>query len=325
MNLRPVILLFSSIAIAGSVKAQAPAFQKTDRGALYHIFKSGDTARVKLGNVITFNAIQKTEKDSVLFSTYSSPGNPVKLQVQPSQNIGDLMDIFPLMAAKDSAVVKIPTDSVFKGHEEQRPPFLPKGSYLVFTLKVERVQSVEDAIAERNAAMEKYKVAEAASIDKYIADNKLAVKTTPSGLKYVINKASIKPKPIAGDSVFVNYVGHTVAGKVFDTSIEAVAKASGVYNPGRPYEPISFVLGKQAVIQGWDEGLALLNEGSKATFVIPSALAYGQQGMGEDIKPFTPLIFELELVKVKHAKKAPAKKAAVKKGTAAKKAPVKKK
>jgi len=323
MNLRSVILLLISTAVVSTVKAQAPDFKKTDRGALYHIFKSGDTARIKVSNVITFNAIQKTDKDSVLFTTYTQ-ANPVKLQVQPSQNIGDLMDIFPLMAAKDSAIVKIPADSVFKGHEEQRPPFLPKGSYLVFSLKVERVQTVEDAIAERNAAMEKYKAAEATSIDKYIADNKLAVKTTPSGLKYVINKASIKAKPMSGDSVFVNYVGHTVEGKVFDTSVEAVAKASGVYNPGRPYEPISFVLGTSSVIKGWDEGLLLLNEGSKATFVIPSALAYGAQGAGEDIKPFTPLIFELELVKVKHHKKAPVKKA-VKKGIATKKAPVKKK
>jgi FKBP-type peptidyl-prolyl cis-trans isomerase FkpA len=273
--------------------------------------------------VITFNAIQKTEKDSVLFTTYSS-GNAVKIQVTPSQNIGDLMDIFPLLAAKDSAIVKIPADSVFKGHEEQRPPFLPKGSYMVFSLKIEKVQTVEDAIAERNAAMEKFKVAEAGAIDKYIADKKMTLITTASGLKYIITQPSIKPKPMKGDSVFVNYVGHTVEGKVFDTSIEAVAKASGMFNPGRPYEPIAFVVGTSAVIKGWDEGLLLLNEGAKATFVIPSALAYGQQGSGEMIKPFTPLVFELELVRVKHAKHAPAKKL-VKKAVHAKKAPVKKK
>jgi len=325
MKLRYVVLLLISSAFFSVAKAQTPDFQKTDKGVLYKIFKSGDTAKIKLSDVITFNFIQKTDKDSVLTSSYAS-GGPVKIQIQPSQNVGDLMDIFPLFAAKDSAIVKVPTDSLFKGHEEQRPPFLAKGSYLLFNLKIERVQKLAEAIAERNAQMEQLKVAEASGIEKYVADQKLAVKTTPSGLKYVITKASLKPKPINGDTVFVNYVGHTLQGKVFDSSVEAVAKMSGLQQPGRTYEPIKVTLGQGQVIKGWDEGLLLLNEGSKATFVIPSALAYGPQGAGEDIKPFTPLVFELELVKVKHPHKAAVTKKPVKKtGTATKKTPAKKK
>lgn len=326
MKLRYVVLLLISSAFFSVANAQTtPGFQKTDKGVLYKIFKSGDTAKIKLTDVITFNFVQKTDKDSVLTSSYAS-GGPVKIQIQPSQNVGDLMDIFPLFAAKDSAIVKVPTDSLFKGHEEQRPPFLAKGSYLLFNLKIERVQKLADAIAERNAQMEQLKVAEASGIAKYVADQKLAVKTTLSGLKYVITKASIKPKPVNGDTVFVNYVGHTLQGKVFDSSVEAVAKMSGLQQPGRTYEPIKITLGQGQVIKGWDEGLLLLNEGSKATFVIPSALAYGAQGAGEDIKPFTPLVFELELVKVKHPHKAGVAKKTVKKtGAVTKKAPAKKK
>jgi len=322
MKLRYVVLLLISSGFFGVAKAQTtPEFQKTDKGVLYKIFKSGDTAKIKLSDVITFNFVQKTDKDSVLTSSYAS-GGPVKIQIQPSQNVGDLMDIFPLFAAKDSAVVKVPTDSLFKGHEEQRPPFLAKGSYLLFNLKIERVQKLAEAIAERNAQMEQLKVAEASGIQKYVADQKLTVKTTLSGLKYVVTKPSLKPKPVNGDTVFVNYVGHTLEGKVFDSSVEAVAKMSGLQQPGRTYEPIKVTLGQGQVIKGWDEGLLLLNEGSKATFVIPSALAYGPQGAGDDIKPFTPLVFELELVKVKHAHHALTKKP-VKKGV--KKAPAKKK
>jgi len=51
--------------------------------------------------------------------------------------------------------------------------------------------------------------------------------------------------------------------------------------------------------------LLLLNEGSKATFVIPSALAYGEKGQGDDIKPFSTLVFDVEIVKVKPIKHAP--------------------
>ncbi|WP_448702614.1 FKBP-type peptidyl-prolyl cis-trans isomerase [Mucilaginibacter sp. AW1-3] len=328
MNLRFAVLLLMSVAFFSMAKAQnTPDFKKSDKGVLYKIIKSGDTTKIRLTDVITFSFTQKTDKDSVLTSSYAN-GGPIKIQIQPSQNIGDLMDIFPLFNQKDSAVVKVPADSLFKGRDEGRPPFLGKGSYLVFNIKIERVQSLADAIAERNAQMQALKDAEASAITKYIADQKLNVTTTASGLKYVITAPSIKAKPVNGDTVFVNYIGHTLQGKVFDTSIETAAKMAGTYQQGRPYEPIKVVLGAQQVIPGWDEGLLLLNEGSKATFVIPSSIGYGERGYpgSDDIKPFTPLVFELELVKVKHPHKAvPAKKPVKKTGTAAKKAPARKK
>jgi hypothetical protein len=83
------------------------------------------------------------------------------------------------------------------------------------------------------------------------------------------------------------------------------------------------VVGTGQVIKGWDEGLLLLNEGSKATFVIPSNLAYGDQGGGDMIKPYSTLIFDVEVVKVTPGKVKP-KPGVAKKGTAAGKAPVKK-
>ncbi len=279
-----------------------PFFTRTKKGVLYHIFRSTDTTRVRLSDVITFNFVQKTDKDSVLTSSYASSG-PVKIQIQRSQNVGDLMDIFPLFNQKDSAVVKVPLDSLFKGHKDQRPPFLAKSRYLVFNLKINRVQKLADAIAERNAQMEALKTAERVAITKYVTDQKLTVLTTSTGLSYVITQPSDKQKPVIGDTVFVNYVGHTLEGKVFDTSVEGVAKMAGVQQAGRTYEPLKVIIGETPIIKGWDEGLLLLNEGSKATFVIPSDLAYGERGAGEDIKPFTPLVFELEMVKVKHPAK----------------------
>lgn len=310
----------TSIALVTAAKAQELTYQHTAKGLTYHIFTPNAGPKIKLQDVITFQAIQKTEKDSVLFSTYLN-GSPVKIQVQPSRNIGDLMDVFPLLALKDSAIVKVPTDSVFKDHETNRPPFLPKGSNLVFLIKIDRVQTFEEAMAERTAAMakmkeaaDKLKGAEAPAAQKYITDNKLAVKTTLSGLKYVVTAPTLKRKPLSGDTVFVNYAGHTLEGKVFDSSIESVAKAAGLQQPGRVYEPFNLVLGSGGVIKGWEEALLLMNEGSKATFIIPSALAYGENGAGADIKPYSTLVFDLELVKIKPGKH-PVVKPALKKAT----------
>ena len=66
-----------------------------------------------------------------------------------------------------------------------------------------------------------------------------------------------------------------------------------------PYKPIRFTIGTQGMIAGWQEGLQLLNKGSKATLILPSSLAYGEQGY-QQIQPFTPLIFDIELVDIIH-------------------------
>lgn len=303
------ILLLLVALFAGQANAQTE-YKRTAKGTQYRLITNNTGDRIKESQVITFNVVQKTDKDSVLFSTYVT-GTPVKTQVQPQ---GDLMDVFVLLTTKDSVWVKVPTDSIFKGHEESRPPFLPKGGNLNFVIKIEQVQTLDEAIAERNAAMNKIKTDETTARDKYIADHKLSLQTTASGLKYVITSPSVKRKPLAGDTLLVNYVGRTTDDKVFDTSIEAEAQKAGLQQPGRSYEPLTVIVGQGQVIRGWDEGLLLLNEGSKATFVIPSYLGYGEQGAGADIKPFNSLVFDVELVKIKPAKRVVAK-TAVKKTT----------
>ena len=286
-------------------------------GVQCRILTANAGEKIKQNDVITFNIVQKTDKDSVLFSTYTQ-GQPVKIQIRPAANPADLMDVFPLLAAKDSAVVRVPVDSVFKGHEADIPPFLKKGGYLVFDIKIQQVQSLNDAIAERNTQLEKLKTAEAATTADYIKGHNLMPVTTASGLKYIVLKRGLSPRPQTGDTVLVNYTGRLVNGKVFDTSIQADAAKAGVERPGRPYEPIKFPVGTSRVIKGWDEGLLLLPEGSKAMFIVPSDLGYGQQGSGA-IPPFSTLVFDIELVKVIRVKHAPA---ALK--PAAKKIPVKK-
>ncbi|WP_242457680.1 FKBP-type peptidyl-prolyl cis-trans isomerase [Pedobacter sp. BS3] len=283
--------------------APAPAMKTTPKGLQYTIFTDNSGKKIKLNDVITFNFIQKTDKDSVLMNSYEH-GSPAKIQVQESKNIADLMEVFPLLAEKDSALIKLPTDSIFKDHEDQRPPFLPKGSSVLFTIKVEQVQTLEEALAERQKIMDQMKMDEKASLAKYIADNKLELQSTPSGLLYRITKPSTKPKPVKGDTVYVNYTGRTVDGKVFDSSVESVAKTAGLQQPGRTYEPISVVVGEGNVIPGWDEGLLLFNEGASGQLLIQSDLAYGERGAGEDIKPFSSLIFDIDLVKVKKPKTA---------------------
>ena len=108
-------------------------------------------------------------------------------------------------------------------------------------------------------------------------------KETKSGLKYQILYNGSGEKPISGDLVKVHYKGQLLDQTVFDSSYKR-------------NQPIEFQVGIGQVISGWDEGILLLNRGDKARFIIPSDLAYGENGAGGVIPPNATLIFELELI-----------------------------
>nr|WP_294926714.1 peptidylprolyl isomerase [uncultured Flavobacterium sp.] len=109
---------------------------------------------------------------------------------------------------------------------------------------------------------------------------------TDSGLRYKMIQKGDGKKAEAGKTVSVHYEGSLENGKVFDSSY-----------PRK--KPIEFRLGQGQVIEGWDEGIALLQVGDKARFVIPSDLAYGAAGAGGVIPPHATLIFDVELMDVK--------------------------
>ncbi len=109
---------------------------------------------------------------------------------------------------------------------------------------------------------------------------------TESGLRYQIIQKGNGKKAEKGRTVSVHYTGALDNGKVFDSSY------------GRK-KPIEFPLGKGYVIEGWDEGIALLHVGDKARFVIPSYLGYGAAGAGGVIPPDATLVFDVELMDVK--------------------------
>ena len=78
-----------------------------------------------------------------------------------------------------------------------------------------------------------------------------------------------------GDNVSVDYTGHTQDGKVFDTSIENVAKQNNIYDPQRKYQPLNFTVGKGEIIKGFDNGVIGMKVGDSKTLTIPPELGYG--------------------------------------------------
>lgn len=112
--------------------------------------------------------------------------------------------------------------------------------------------------------------------------------TMPTELKVTDTVVGTGAEAKAGDTVFVHYTGTLTNGEIFDSSIPRG-------------EPFSFQLGAGQVIQGWDIGIQGMKVGGKRTLVIPSSLAYGEQGVGP-IPPNATLNFDVELLEVQSGK-----------------------
>ena len=113
--------------------------------------------------------------------------------------------------------------------------------------------------------------------------SKPGVVVLPSGLQYKILTEGTGPKPTRADTVVCNYRGTLIDGTEFDSS----SKHGG---------PATFPVAR--VIPGWTEALQLMPVGSKWELYIPSSLAYGERGAGNEIGPNTTLVFEVELVSI---------------------------
>lgn len=129
--------------------------------------------------------------------------------------------------------------------------------------------------------------------EAFLAENakKPGVKTTASGLQYIVVKEGTGPSPKAEDVVKVQYRGTLINGTEFDSSY------------ARNNQPVTFPVNR--VIPGWSEGVQLMKVGGTSKFFIPSKLAYGENGAGGQIGPNATLIFDVELLSIE-AKEKPA-------------------
>lgn len=107
------------------------------------------------------------------------------------------------------------------------------------------------------------------------------VKTSPTGINYIMEAQGDGPTVAAGDTVTVKYTGFFMNGGILDSS-----------------ESYTYVHKTDRMIQGWEEGIELLNKGASAAFLFPSNKAYGSTGHGP-VAPNVPLIFVIEVLDIK--------------------------
>lgn len=170
-------------------------------------------------------------------------------------------------------------DSVAQGDEMEKVEIIRVGAEAESWNAIEAFRTFE---GNRKKRLQAERDAAEAAMEKLAA----GFQKTESGLRYQFIQQGTGVQAAKGKTVSVHYTGQLDNGKVFDSS----------YPRKRPIE---FPLGEGHVIEGWDEGIALLKVGDKARFVIPSHLGYGSAGAGGVIPPNATLIFDVELMDVK--------------------------
>lgn len=284
--------IFLIVALAaGMASCGQMGYKKTPSGVEYKIHVEGKGPKVKVGEYLEVN-MKNFMGDTMVLSTYDML--PQIFQIQKPQGKYDFMEAMALLGPGDSATFLVPADSVFG--ELNRPPFLKKGQKIRLVVKAVKVlKSLNEANAEFTAMQNTYNTAQTVKdnkvIEDYLAKNHLKGIKSPQGVYIVIKQDGNGAIPQTGQLVKVNYTGKTLEGQVFDSNVDSAF---------RHVAPLEFPLGQGQVIRGWDEGIAQLKKGTKASLIIPSPMAYGLMGQPPVIKPNTILVFDVELLDVRN-------------------------
>lgn len=266
-----IVLFFSS---CGSKVEQGV----TESGFNYFHYVNNGGDLPQEGDQVRFYERVLLGQDSVLMEQERTVQLPPRDQVTgPAPNY----ELLFKLSAGDSAAVYMTGDEMEKFG-------LQKGDTLFYHIGFKEIVKTK---AELDAEMEESKqamVAIESMVNTTLSDYKSGALnanliTTESGLKYIIHDQGSGEPVLAGKSAEVHYYGMLVSeGTMFDNS----------YSRG---QPLSFTVGTGQVIPGWDEGLQLLKVGSKATFFIPSDLAYGPNG-NQGIPGNAELLFYVDVV-----------------------------
>ncbi len=267
----------------------ADGFTHMESGLEYNVVRHGTGKRhPHIGDHLEMH-VHLHIKDSVMFdSRKMNSGNPVPFQVQPASFRGDFIEGLMMLVAGDSAHLRLPVDTIIK-QNKQLMPGMKAGEVLEYDIVLVSVMSRSEYKKDQFEKAQKESKIEDSIFTDYFTRNNIKPQKTASGLYYTISREGTGELPKPGQVMSVNYTGRFLEGKTFDSNTDP-----DFHHP----EPFPVPLGRGAVIKGWDEGLALLKNGTKAVLYIPSGLAYGSQG-NSNIPGNTILVFDVEIVGIK--------------------------
>ena len=297
-------LLLATLAVAATALLAAcgsgnmKGYKQTDDG-LYYRFEqcNKDAQQVQEGDVLVGEMTIRL--DTTVLRT--NVGRTERLMPVVPMYDGVLHEGLLMMHLGDRAIFAIEADSMAKFMQpNQMPPMYEKGKGMKFYYEINLQDIVtRDEFAEEQANFEQEMAAardqEPELIAKYVADNGIKEQPRANGLYVIVMKKGKGQTVAAGRNVTLSYTGRLLDGTIFDSSNENDCKQANI----DWHEPLNYVVGQMSLIPGWEEGVMGQPEGSQLRLIIPSALGYGPQGAGNTIPPYSPLVFDIDILSVK--------------------------
>ena len=263
-------------------------YKTTDKGLQYKFEKQvKDGQQVQDGDVLVGEM-------TVRFDTmelFSNVGHTDRiLQAMPTFD-GDIYEGLLMMHVGDKVTFAVDADKQAQFLQaNQMPPFYKPGAGMKIYYEIELQDIVtKDEIVQEQAnfmqEMQERQQNEPQVIADYVVQNNITAKPTADGLYVIVKKKGTGAKVAMGRQVAIHYTGRLLDGTTFDSSIDG--------------DPISYTVGQMSLIRGWEEGVMGQPEGTQLQIIMPSSLGYGSQGAGRLIPPYSPLMFDLEIVSVK--------------------------
>ncbi|MEO6884192.1 MAG: FKBP-type peptidyl-prolyl cis-trans isomerase [Bacteroidia bacterium] len=290
------LLLFSSLCFVFSCQKKTEkhvGFTETDSGLFYKLQSFEDSRkRPVIGNYLELQMVYKTEKDSVFLNTqealYSDGAAFIPFKSKPSFS-GSFEEYFPEMNEGDSLTFLVNADSLCNQFLKLKtlPVFIHSGSLVKIETKLVKILTADEyskEMAHLQEMTDDMDLIEREKLQHYLKTEKLNLSPISSGIYYLPEKDGTGKNAEEGTSVRVNYKGYFMDGRLFDST----------------RVPFEFVLGEQdQVIAGLASGISLMKQGGKAKFIIPSQLAFGENGSSNKmVPPYTTVIYEVELLNV---------------------------
>lgn len=244
---------------------EADDFIETDTGLQYYDIEDGEGEAATAGQRVTVHYTGWLT-DGVMFDSSLERGEPIDLVLGAGQVIPGWEEGVAGMQVGCKRQLVIPAALAYG--ERGAGGVIPPDATLVFELELLKLEDGPPGAPEAPQEIE--------------ADD---FTETDSGLQYYDFEVGEGETPETGQIVAVHYTGWLTDGTKFDSSLDRG-------------EPIQFPIGQGRVIPGWDEGVGSMTVGGKRQLVIPSELAYGEQGAGGAIPPGATLIFEVELLDI---------------------------
>ncbi len=306
-NLHNLLIGLVIISLWGCQSAQGD-FEETPGGLLYKFHHQNKVGMgVLQGDMVTADVVFRTD-DTIFFVSSRDLTVPYQFEILEPKFPGDIYEAFLLLAVGDSATFILDGDSLFVLDFEiqELPIFINENTDVFMDIKLLDVMPRDEFAKEKESykgrvdrVLSEMKEKEMTDIQAYLEQNNIDVTPTESGLYFVELEKGGGPSVEAGKSIKVDYSAMFITGEIFETSIQDIAMKNNIFDSANRYQPFHYQQGDSLTIAGWDEGLSYMKQGGRALLIIPSSLAYGEEGVEGFIPPYTPFIYEVKIIEVK--------------------------